>query len=299
MRFLRPQTTSSGERESGVQSQHPATADGGKTQTRGAPAVRGLRLWQLIALLSTLAVALGLSVYLLLKPEPPAMTREQFDTAVEVYLQKRPPDPTAANVAYAVIYKSLVQIRAFEVKNGKETPVSLGTGFIAEETGSIMTALHVVSGGDKIMVTFFDGFETEAELAGAQPQNDIAILKPNVVPDDALPATFASSSAINIGDEVVAVGNPFGISGSVSSGVVSGLGRTMTEPESNVELKNLIQFDAAVNPGNSGGPLLDRNGEVVGVVTALLNPTRENFFIGIGFAVTIETAGGALGIPPW
>jgi S1-C subfamily serine protease len=110
---------------------------------------------------------------------------------------------------------------------------------------------------------------------------------------------LAGSGHLQIGDEVVAVGNPFGIVGSVSAGVVSGLGRSFESPRTGQKISNMIQFDAAVNPGNSGGPLLDRNGEVVGIVTALFNPTEQEVFIGIGFAVTIESAGSALGIPPW
>ena len=114
-----------------------------------------------------------------------------------------------------------------------------------------------------------------------------------------MPATLAGSAGLNVGDEVVAVGNPFGISNSLSAGVVSGLGREYRSPASRRAAQNLIQFDAAVNPGNSGGPLVNRDGEVVGIVTALLNPTDQDVFIGIGFAVPIETAAGALGSPPY
>ena len=98
---------------------------------------------------------------------------------------------------------------------------------------------------------------------------------------------------------MIAVGNPFGLLNSVSDGVVSGLGRSFPSKETGVTLTNLIQFDAAVNPGNSGGPLLNRNGEVVGIVTSLLNPTSEDVFIGIGFAIPIETARGLIGSPPY
>jgi S1-C subfamily serine protease len=120
-----------------------------------------------------------------------------------------------------------------------------------------------------------------------------------VIPDDLIPATMAGSGMLQVGDEVAAVGHPFGVPNSLSAGVVSGLGRTYASPDTGMPMSGLIQFDAAVNPGNSGGPLINRDGEVVGIVTALLNPTEREFFVGIGFAVTIETAGGLAGEPVW
>ena len=110
---------------------------------------------------------------------------------------------------------------------------------------------------------------------------------------------MGSSANLRPGDEVVAVGFPFGIGPSVSAGVVSGLGREFRAPEGQRALTGLIQFDAAANPGNSGGPLVNMSGEVVGIVTAILNPTEARTFIGIGFATTMESAGGAVGIPPF
>jgi len=184
--------------------------------------------------------------------------------------------------------------------DGSDPDFALGAGFVVEdESGLILTALHVVREAAEVRVIFADGSESEAAVVVAQPDNDLAVLKPAVIPDDLAPATLAGSGHLRPGDEVVAVGNPFGIINSVSSGVVSGLGRSFQAPHTGETLKNLIQFDAAVNPGNSGGPLVDRNGEVVGIVTALVNPTEKEFFVGIGFAVTIETAASALGIPPW
>ncbi len=168
-----------------------------------------------------------------------------------------------------------------------------------EDTGLILTALHVIEGGGEIKVTFFDGTESIADIVTVQPENDLAVLQAQQIPDDLAPATLSSASNLHVGDEVVAVGNPFGIRDSVSSGVVSGLRRSYRWDEREITLNDLIQFDAAVNPGNSGGPLLDRNGEVVGIVTSLLNPNKEQVFIGIGFAVTIDTAAAAAGPPEW
>jgi S1-C subfamily serine protease len=167
------------------------------------------------------------------------------------------------------------------------------------EDGTILTNFHVIAGSDRVEVIFYDGTKANAKVVAVHPHNDLAILKPEKLPDDLLPATLGSSAQLKYGDDVVAVGFPFGIGPSVTSGVVSGLRREFTG-ENGAQLRNLIQFDAAINQGNSGGPLINSAGEVVGIVTALLNPSStEKTFIGIGFAVTIESAGSAVGIPPF
>ena len=175
----------------------------------------------------------------------------------------------------------------------------IGTGVVIVENGIILSSLHVVAGTKRITVTFADGMESEADIIGVQPENDLAVLRAKKVPDDQPAATLGSSLKLKPGDEVVAVGFPFGIGPSVSAGVVSGVDREFKSPEGGRSLSKLIQFDAAVNPGNSGGPLVTMDGEVVGIVAALLNPTEHRTFIGIGFAVTIESAGSAVGIPPF
>jgi S1-C subfamily serine protease len=135
-------------------------------------------------------------------------------------------------------------------------------------------------------------------VIAVQPHNDLAVIKASRLPDDLQPATLGSSQNLQPGDEVVAVGFPFGIGPSVSAGVVSGLNRQFGS-ESKTMMRGLIQADAAANPGNSGGPLINMAGEVVGIVTAILNPTADRTFIGIVFAATIESAGSSLGIPPF
>jgi S1-C subfamily serine protease len=155
-----------------------------------------------------------------------------------------------------------------------------------------------VGDADQVKVVFADGSDSPALVTVRQPEKDLAVLTTMRVPDELQAAVLASASSLHVGDEVMAVGTPFGVPQSVSSGVVSGLGREYTSHETGVTLTNLIQFDAAVNPGNSGGPLLNRYGEVVGVVGSLLNPTNEDVFIGIGFAIPIEDTGGAIGTPP-
>ncbi|MEO8133685.1 MAG: trypsin-like peptidase domain-containing protein [Betaproteobacteria bacterium] len=180
-----------------------------------------------------------------------------------------------------------------------ERRTRVGTGVVIIDNGTILTNLHVVAGAKRVTVTFSDGMESEAVFVGAQPENDLAVIRAKQIPDDLPAATLGASNNLQPGDEVVAVGFPFGIGPSISAGVVSGLNREFRSPQGKRKLTRLIQFDAAVNPGNSGGPLVNMSGEVVGIVTALLNPTEHRTFIGIGFAATIESAGSAVGVPPF
>jgi S1-C subfamily serine protease len=127
----------------------------------------------------------------------------------------------------------------------------------------------------------------------------MAVLKADQLPAQLVPATLGNPNAMRVGDEVYAVGNPFGLYSSITGGIISGLNRSFQAPGSSQELTGLIQIDAAVNPGNSGGPLLNRAGQVIGIVEGIANPTGQDVFIGIGFAVPITTAaGGILGSPP-
>lgn len=175
----------------------------------------------------------------------------------------------------------------------------IGTGVVFSEEGLIFTCLHVIAGAERIGVTFGDGTESEVEIVDVQPENDLAVLKPKTVPDDLKPATLRSTRGLNVGDEVVAVGFPFGIGPTATSGVISGLRREHYSEEGKRNLIDLIQFDAAANPGNSGGPLVTREGDVIGIVTSIMNPTSEGFFVGIAFAVPIENAASAAGMSPF
>jgi S1-C subfamily serine protease len=174
-----------------------------------------------------------------------------------------------------------------------EKYTAVGTGVVIDDQGTILTNLHVAQAAKRLRVEFHDGTEADARIIGARPELDLAIIQPSTLPDDLQPATLGSSAALRPGDEVVAIGFPFGIGPSASSGVVSGLLRIF-EQEGSPAMRNMIQFDAAANPGNSGGPLVNANGEVVGIVTAILNPSGIRTFAGIGFAATIEDAGGAV-----
>jgi S1-C subfamily serine protease len=175
----------------------------------------------------------------------------------------------------------------------------VGTGVVIVDNGTILTNLHVVLGAHRIRVTFADGLESDARLVSVMPEHDLAVLRALKIPDDLHAATMRSTGDLAPGDHVAAIGFPFGIGPSASAGIVSGLKREFRSPEGERVLTNLIQFDAAANPGNSGGPLVTMEGEVVGIVTAILNPTKQRVFVGIGFAVPIENAAAGAGLPPF
>ena len=255
----------------------------------------GRRWWILTVVLVALA---GLSGTLLVRDlrAPAPLTQAEIDKAaakvVDKALAEAARAPSAASTAYAQVAASLVII---ETVGGGGDPAAqgLGTGVIVSQEGAILTANHVVSGGVAITVTFADGTRAPARVQSAQPENDIAVLVADQLPQVVVPAVLGGG--VRVGDPVYAVGHPLGLTASLSSGVVSATGRTI-EAEG-LKLADLIQFDAAVNPGNSGGPLLNSAGQVVGIVTALANPSKQPFFVGIGFAVPIATAGGAAGGP--
>jgi S1-C subfamily serine protease len=253
----------------------------------------------LFLIAAVVIVALGsVFIYDMMRPPPQHLTQRDIDAAVGRSLATTTPKPSFASQAYEIIVPSVVQVEATFLSTEGASESSIGTGVVVDDSGTILTCLHIVTDATSVRVTFSDGTQSEASVVVTQAENDLAVLRPQVIPDDVVPATLTSSDTLHVGDEVFAVGNPFSITDSLSAGVVSGLGRSFKFPESGQILINLIQFDAAVNPGNSGGPLVDRNGEVVGIITALLNPTDQDFFIGIGFAITIETAAGAAGAPP-
>ncbi len=152
----------------------------------------------------------------------------------------------------------------------------------------------------RYQVTFADGTHSEAFILAQTPEQDLAVLRAVNSPELFVPATLGNSGAMRVGDDVFVVGNPYGLYSSLSAGVISGFGRTFQPTGTDLVLEGLIQFDAAANPGNSGGPLLDRNGRVIGIVTGLVNPGVGNFFVGVGFAVPINSAAaGGRGSPPY
>jgi len=233
-------------------------------------------------------------------PEQRRITQRDIERAVLHAIEKNPLPSRAAKAA-EIIRPSVVRVRGMGdgEKEGEEIEQGVGSGVVIKDDGTILTNLHVVHGAKKVKVVFADGMEADAVVTGARPEHDLAVLRPATVPDDLVSATMRGTGDLLPGDDVVAVGFPFGIGPSVTAGVVSGLRREFQSPEGKRLLTNLIQFDAAANPGSSGGPLVTVEGEVVGIVTGILNPTEQRVFIGIGFAVPIENAAGAVGLPPF
>lgn len=270
--------------------------------SRSAPNANWLQRNRTLAVLIGLALIGALMLYARLAPAPPTLTQEAIDAAVLRTLQTVPL-PSAATKAHEAIRRSVVKVRGYgkdKAKDGEaESEQNVGTGVVILDTGKILTNLHVVLGAERIGVVFADGTESEASIIGVRQEHDLAVLQAKNLPDDLQAATMTTTGGLAPGDLVVAVGFPFGIGPSVSAGVVSGLRREYLSPQGQRILTNLIQFDAAVNPGNSGGPLVNAKGEVVGIVTGVLNPTAGRFFVGIGFAVPIENAASALGMPPF
>jgi S1-C subfamily serine protease len=246
-----------------------------------------------------LAALAALLLFRILVPSPQPLTqREVSDTVAQALASATPPPAYSARV-YQTIRPSLVLIEAQLLNSNGESENSLGSGVVIDAAGDILTSLHVVKNATDIQVTFADGTQSSAGIIAAEPEIDIAVLQAQRPPALIVPATLGNPGAVRVGDEAFAVGNPFGLYGSMSAGVISGLDRSFQPINSDQVHHGLIQIDAAVNPGNSGGPLLNRDGYVIGIVTAIVNPTEQDFFVGIGLAVPINIAGGAVGSPPY
>jgi len=190
------------------------------------------------------------------------------------------PSPTATTPTVPEVFTAVAQ----SVVTIRTADGALGSGVVVSDDGTVLTANHVVADGSAVTVTFSDGTTSAATVTSSDTTQDIANLAPTTFPEVLVPATLGGDATV--GADVVAIGNPLGLTDSVSTGVVSGLDRTSGD------LKGLIQFDASVNPGSSGGPLLDAQGNVIGIVVAIADPGKDDAFAGIGFAVPI---GGAVG----
>ncbi len=273
---------------------------------RGVPFASGL-----------VAALLAVALYGALVPAPRPLNQQDVSQSISQALASITPGPADSQRAYQAVAPSLVLIET-QGSGGTPAPsastlprnsavptgaipaadVTLGSGVVVDSAGDILTCLHVVADATSIQVTFADGTKSEATIQATQPQNDIAVLQAAQPPADIVPAVLGNPRSVQVGSEAFVLGNPFGLYGSMSAGVISGLNRSFQLPNNGPQLTGLIQIDAAVNPGNSGGPLVNRDGQVIGIVDGLINPTNEGVFIGIGLAVPIDVAGGAAGLPP-
>jgi 2-alkenal reductase len=208
--------------------------------------------------------------------EPPRLDFDLQAALIDVYNQVNP------SVVHIFVYGTVRDVRV---------PLGTGSGFVYDEQGHIVTNNHVVADGDEYEVVFADGSRSRAVLVGADADSDLAVIKVDSLPLSAPPVRLSDSTQLQVGQFAVAIGNPFGATGSMSVGIISGLGRTLqsqriTESGGSYSLPEVIQTDAAINPGNSGGPLLNLNGEVIGVNSAIITRTGTNS--GVGFSIPVN-----------
>jgi S1-C subfamily serine protease len=201
-------------------------------------------------------------------------------------------DESSTPDLYDQVRPSVVRITSLTVTRsllGSSQGEAEGSGVILDKDGNILTNYHVVENASQLQVALFDETTASAEVVGTDPSADLAVIKADFSGVDLSPASLGDSDQIRVGESVIAIGNPFGLEGTVTEGIVSGLDRTLAEQQ-NRPLRELIQTDAAINPGNSGGPLVDYNGEVIGINTAIENPSGTNTFVGVGYAIPINAA---------
>jgi len=244
------------------------------------------------------------------KPIPenrePSPISQQNDNNNQSVLRNQVPSSKDGQEALAVKQQDLTPVQLFEQTQSSVVQITdssesnpddsrLGSGFVYDKLGHIITNYHVVSGGDRIDITFLDGTIYRAKLIGADPYTDLAVLQVSDAPKDKLvPVIMANSTQLVVGQQIAAIGNPFGFSGSMTTGIVSGLGRLIPaqvqssdESSTPFSIPDIIQTDASINPGNSGGPLLNMRGEVIGINSAIFSMTGE--FAGIGFVIPSNT----------
>ncbi|MGZ6273351.1 MAG: S1C family serine protease, partial [Candidatus Limnocylindrales bacterium] len=262
-----------------------------------------------------MAAFLGLMLYGALVPGPRPLTASDVNRSIASALASETPPPAFSRLVYQAVEPSLVLIESQPLvvsggSNGVQpaalasaspspsptaspgaSDATLGSGVVVDAGGDILTCLHVVANASSIQVTFADGTKSPATVVSTQPANDIAVLKASQPPAKIVPAVLGNPRNVQVGSEAFVLGNPFGLAGSMTSGVISGLDRSFQLPNGGPTLTGLIQVDAAVNPGSSGGPLVNRDGQVIGIVDALVNPTDQDVFIGIGLAVALLARG--------
>ena len=227
-----------------------------------------------------------------LAPTPPSSSGATTLPAVARDAPDATPEVAAATTALAdlpalveEVAPSVVQIRARGQNGG-----GVGSGVVIDRSGHILTNYHVVQGAVTLVVELPDGTTAAAELIGSDPGNDLAVIRADLPAASLVPATFGDSDAVRVGEPVFAIGNPFELDFTVTSGIISGIDRESQQRLNGRSIRGVLQTDAAVNPGNSGGPLFNAAGEVIGINTAVENPVGQNFFVGVGYAVPSNIA---------
>jgi S1-C subfamily serine protease len=259
-----------------------------RSRERYAPPVIGVRAGTRFRKLSSLGLALGLLAGLgcpqgdvarpppIERPIPGGLLADEQNT-IEVFRR------TSSSVVFVTnteVQRSFFQLNATERQRGS------GSGFLWDDAGHVVTNYHVIQGGNRFSVTLADGSAHEAKVVGFEPRKDLAVLAIDPSGISATPLTLGDSNALVVGQKVLAIGNPFGLDGSLSTGVISALGREIQSVAGTV-IEDVIQTDASINPGNSGGPLLDSKGRLIGVTTAIFSTSGSS--AGVGFAVPVAT----------
>ena len=214
-------------------------------------------------------------------PEPVVIVLTPTPLPPELAYQADVEEQLVINV-YARVGPAVVCVTAQDQFGG-----CIGSGFVIDEEGHIVTNNHVATAAPDLLVTLADDHTVPAEIVGTDPGTDLAVLKIDVPVDELTVAVLGDSASLRVGQRAIAIGNPFGLERTVTTGVISSLGRTLARDDSDFQLAQVIQTDAAINPGNSGGPLLDSQGQVVGVNTAIRSLTGVNS--GVGFAIPVDT----------
>jgi S1-C subfamily serine protease len=252
--------------------------------TRLGPALTALA-GALVALVLTFA-------FLQLNPPGGRYDDADIQRLADERIEQITPTPPLEPELYALVQPSVVTVFREPPNAQGRFSGGLGSGVVIDEFGNILTAYHVIAGKTEVTVGFADGSVRTATVDVEEPDRDLAVLHVDGLPAGVTPATIGGG--VRTGDKVMAIGSPYGLEGTFTAGVVSNTGRNFVVDQTGAVLTDMIQFDAAVNPGSSGGPLIDMGGRVVGIVTGIRTTGPEGGFIGMGFAVPIETAGGAL-----
>jgi S1-C subfamily serine protease len=200
-------------------------------------------------------------------------------------------DQTSRQLTLVEIFEKsesgVVRINVKRPTTDPRGPGGIGSGFVYDKEGHVITNDHVVQNSEKLVVTFLDGRSFNAKIVGQDLFTDLAVIKVNASSDALFPLALGDSSKLKVGEQIAAIGNPFGLSGSMTAGIVSQHGRLLPSQDRGFQIPDIIQTDAAINPGNSGGPLLNMYGQVVGINTAIQSESGE--FAGVGFAIPSRT----------